>query len=115
MAFLKYMGLRLALFVAVAALLYAVGIRNLFVNAMLAILISGVASLFVLDRVRDEAGASLERKIGRSPMQRISDRMNAATTAEDEADDAARAARAAREAPDTPEASERDAGSGSNP
>jgi hypothetical protein len=106
MALVKYAGLRIALFVAVAALLYAVGVRSLFVNAIIAILISGVASLFLLDRVRNEAGASLEHKVGRNPIQRLNDRMDAAARAEDEADDAARAARAAREAGEAPEATE---------
>ena len=92
MALLKYTGLRIVIFVVIAALLYAVGVRNLFVNAMLAILLSGVLSLFLLDRVREDAGATLERRWGAHPMQRISDRMDASARAEDEADDAARAA-----------------------
>jgi hypothetical protein len=98
MAVLKYVALRLALFFAVAALLYAVGVRNVLINAMIAILISGIASLFLLDRVRNDAGVVLEQKVSRHPLQRISERMDAAARAEDEADDAARAAREAREA-----------------
>lgn len=104
MALLKYVSLRLALFVVVAALLYAVGVRSLFINAMIAILISGIASLFLLDRVRNDAGVVLEQKVGGHPLHRISARMDAAARAEDEADDAARAAREAAAAPDAPTA-----------
>lgn len=95
MAVLKYTALRLLLFLAVAALLYAVGVRNLFVNAMLALLISGVVSLFVLDRARNEVSAGIERRIGDRPgvFTRINARIDAATRAEDAADDAARAHR----------------------
>ena len=81
MAVLKYTALRLLLFLAVAALLYAVGVRNLFVNAMLALLISGLVSLFVLDRARNEVSAGIERRIGDRPglFTRINARIDAAT------------------------------------
>jgi hypothetical protein len=83
MALLKYTVLRLAVFVVVAAGLYLVGVRNLWVNALLAILISGAISLVLLDRVRNEAGLSVSR---------IWQSLESATTAEDAADDAARSA-----------------------
>jgi hypothetical protein len=81
MALLKYTVLRLALFVAVAAGLYVVGVRNLWFNALFAILISGALSLVLLDRVRNDAGVSVGL---------LAQKIDTATTAEDDADDAAR-------------------------
>jgi hypothetical protein len=93
-AFAIYTVLRLAVFAAVAAVLYAVGVRNLWFNLMLAILISGLISLIALERFRIEAGVSLERRGGlRNPFAGMKQRIEARTRAEDAADDAARAAR----------------------
>jgi hypothetical protein len=92
-AFAKYLVLRFAVFAAVFALLVAVGVSNTWVAALIAILVSGAISLVLLDRVRDEAGRSLEAK--GSPLTRLQRRVESATSAEDEADDAARAAREA--------------------
>jgi hypothetical protein len=98
MAFAKYMVLRIAVFAVCFGVLYAVGIRNTWVAALIAILVSGAISLILLDRVRNEAGLSLEAK--GNPIARLQERVQAATTAEDAADDAARAARNADEAGD---------------
>ena len=65
MALLRYTTLRLALFLGTAALLYLVGIRNLFICALVAILVSGLVSVVALKRVRSEVGASISRKPAR--------------------------------------------------
>jgi hypothetical protein len=77
MAFLRYTALRLLLFVVVAALLWIIGIRDYWL-LLFAILVSGVLSLFVLSRSRDELSASLVNR-----RQRIRQRLAERTAAED--------------------------------
>ncbi len=77
MAFLRYTALRALIFVIVAALLWIVGLRG-FVLLLFALLVSGVVSLFVLNRSRDELSAALVNR-----QQRIKQRLAERTAAED--------------------------------
>lgn len=63
-AFLRYTALRLLLFVAVAGLLYLAGLRGLLLVA-LAVLVSGVASLILLTRQRDQMALAVQESYGR--------------------------------------------------
>lgn len=81
MALLRYTALRVLVFGVVLALLWLVGLRG-FLLLLTALLVSGIASLFVLRRSRDQLSASLDRRL-----TTIKER----TTAEDAWDDARRA------------------------
>lgn len=85
MAFLRYTVLRVLLFLAVAALLWIVGIRGLWL-VMFAILGSGIISVFALSRSRDAASAALANR-----MSTIKGRMAERASAEDAWDDEQRA------------------------
>ncbi len=96
MALLRYTALRVALFLATAIALYLVGVKDVFVCALIGILVSGLVSLVLLRNVRSQIGSAKEKEPKgpwKSPLARISDRMDQAAAAEDEADDAARAQR----------------------
>lgn len=61
MALLKYTLLRLALLAATAGVLYLVGLRD-WILLFVAFLVSGVISIFVLNRARDEVSTSLAQR-----------------------------------------------------
>ena len=84
---LVYTLLRLALFLIVWAVFQFLTPWNGLTALLLAILISGAISFFVLDRQRDAMSTSVF-----GVFKRMNDRIDAATRAEDEADDAARSA-----------------------
>lgn len=84
MALIRYTALRVLVFGVVTALLWLVGLRG-FVLALVAVLVSGILSIFVLNRSRDQLSASLDRRLAA-----IKER----TEAEDAWDDARRAAQA---------------------
>jgi Protein of unknown function (DUF4229) len=81
MAFVRYTALRLLIFVIAAALLWIIGLRG-FALLLFAVLLSGIVSLFVLNRSRDELSTAL---VGRQ--QRIRQRLADRTAAEDEWND----------------------------
>ena len=85
MAFLQYTLLRLLLFLAVAALLWIVGIRGVWL-VMFAILGSGIISVFALSRSRDAASVALANRVST-----VKGRMAARTAAEDAWNDQQRA------------------------
>ena len=85
MAFLRYTLLRVLLFLAVAALLWIVGLRGLWL-AMFAILGSGIISIFALSRSRDADSASLANRLSA-----IKERTAERTAAEDAWDEQQRA------------------------
>ena len=96
MALLRYTALRVALVLGTAIALYLVGVKDLFLCALIGILVSGLVSLVILRNVRSQIGASKGHKPKgpwKSPLGRISDRIDESASAEDEADDAARAQR----------------------
>jgi len=95
-ALLRYTALRIALFLATAIALYLVGVKDVFVCALIGILVSGLVSLVLLRNVRSQIGVRKDKEPKgpwKSPLGRISDRMDQAAAAEDAADDAARAER----------------------
>jgi hypothetical protein len=63
MALLRYTLLRLALLGATAGVLWLVGMRGLPL-LLVALLVSGIISLVVLSRVRDEVSAALSNRVG---------------------------------------------------
>lgn len=77
MALLKYTLLRLALLAVTAGVFYLIGLRD-WVLLFAAFLVSGVISIFVLNRARNEVSTSIA-----SRQQRINQRMN---SGEDEPD-----------------------------
>lgn len=79
MALLKYSLLRLALLAATAGVLYLVDLRG-WILLFAAFLVSGIISIFVLNRARDEVSTSLATR-----QRLINERMEAAS-AEDEPD-----------------------------
>ncbi len=79
MALLKYSLLRLALLAATAGVFYLVGLRD-WILLFAAFLVSGIISIFVLNRARDEVSTSLTTR-----QRLINERMEAAS-AEDEPD-----------------------------
>ncbi|MGH8775373.1 MAG: DUF4229 domain-containing protein [Jiangellaceae bacterium] len=85
MAFLRYTLLRLLIFGVVTALLWIVGVQELWLLVLASIFLSGVVSVFVLSRSRDAASAALDRR-----MSQIKRRMNERTAAEDAWNDAER-------------------------
>jgi len=95
-ALLRYTALRIALFLGTAIVLYVVGVKDVFVCALIGILVSGLVSLVLLRNVRSQIGVRKDKEPKgpwKSPLGRISDRMDQAAAAEDAADDAARAER----------------------
>lgn len=85
MAFLKYTLLRLLILGAVIALLFLLGLRTWYVLLPVAVLVSGVLSIFVLNRTRDDVSASLSGRL-----IAIKSRVDETTRAEDEWDEAQR-------------------------
>ena len=85
MAFLRYTLLRVLLFLAVAALLWIVGLRGVWL-VLFAILGSGIVSVFALSRSRDAASTALANRVST-----IKGRMAERTAAEDAWDDQQRA------------------------
>jgi Protein of unknown function (DUF4229) len=81
MAFLRYTLLRVLLLVVVAALLWIMGLRGLWL-VMFAILGSGMISIFALSRSRDAASVSLSNWL--SKFKRRIDERAAAEDAWDE-------------------------------
>jgi Protein of unknown function (DUF4229) len=81
MAFLRYTLLRVLLLVVVAALLWIMGLRGLWL-VMFAILGSGMISIFALSRCRDAASVSLSNWL--SKFKRRIDERAAAEDAWDE-------------------------------
>ena len=69
MALLKYTLLRLALLAVTAGVFYLVGLRD-WVLLVAAFLVSGIISIFVLNRARNEVSTSIA-----SRQQRINQRM----------------------------------------
>jgi hypothetical protein len=87
MALLRYTLLRVLLFLAVAALLWIVGLRDLWL-VLFAILGSGIVSIFALSRSRDAASVALSDRLST-----IKGRVAERTAAEDAWDDQQRAGR----------------------
>lgn len=71
MALLKYTLLRLALLAATAGVFYLIGLRD-WVLLFAAFLVSGVISIFALNRARDEVSTSLAQR-----QQAINERLDA--------------------------------------
>jgi uncharacterized membrane protein len=77
MALVRYTALRFVVFLVVAALLWIFGLRGFWL-VLVAILLSGFVSLFVLNRSRDEVSAAfVERR------EKIKQRLAERTAAED--------------------------------
>ncbi len=77
LAFIRYSTLRLAVLLVVGAVCYLVGLRG-FGLLLVALIGSGVASLFLLDRQREALGESVGGVLGR-----INARIDANTRSED--------------------------------
>lgn len=75
MALLRYTVLRLFVFAVVAALLWIFGLRGFWL-LLVAIMISGFASLFILNRSRDELSKALVARRGKIK-QRMAERAEA--------------------------------------
>jgi hypothetical protein len=88
MAFLRYTLLRVLLFLAVAALLWIVGLRDFWL-VLFAILGSGIISIFALSKSRDAASVALANRVSK-----IKGRMDERTAAEDAWDEQQRAGQA---------------------
>jgi Protein of unknown function (DUF4229) len=86
MALMRYTLLRVLLFLAVAALLWIVGLRGLAL-VMFAILGSGMISIFALSRSRDAVSVSLANRAAK-----IKRRIDERAAAEDAWDEQRRAA-----------------------
>lgn len=87
MAVLRYTLLRVFVLAVVAALLWLVGFRG-YLLLLVAFFVSGIISVFVLNRSRDKVSAALDRRLST-----IKERRNA----EDAWDDARRTERAAQD------------------
>jgi hypothetical protein len=87
MALLRYTLLRAGVFVAVAALLWLIGIREIFWLLLIALFASGIISIFVLRKSRDDVSSALVNRTT-AIKAKLSDRSNA----EDAWDDARRRA-----------------------
>lgn len=85
MALLRYTLLRAGLLVAVAALLWLIGIRETFWLLLIAVFVSGMISTFVLRKNRDELSMALVKRT-----TAIKTKLNDRTSAEDAWDDAQR-------------------------
>ena len=77
LAFIRYSTLRLVVLLVVGAICYIVGLRG-FTLLLVALIGSGIASLFVLDRQREALGQSVGGVLGR-----INARIDANTRSED--------------------------------
>ncbi len=77
LAFIRYSTLRLAVLLVVGAVCYLVGLRG-FMLLLVALIVSGVLSLFVLDRQREALGESVG-----GVLSRINARIDANTRSED--------------------------------
>lgn len=86
MALLRYTALRFLVFLAVAALLWIVGLRD-FILLLAALLISGVISWFVLNRSRGQVSTALVDR-----QRKIKERLAGKKAAEDAWNDEARGA-----------------------
>ena len=64
MAFIRYSTLRLAMLLLVGGIAYLLGLRDI-ILAIVALVGSGIISLFVLDRQRDAMGESVGGLISR--------------------------------------------------
>lgn len=84
MTLLKYFLLRVLVFAAVAALLALVGLRGWWL-LLIAVVVSGLISIFALNRTRDEVSTSLSDRLSA-----IRNRIDESTRAEDDWDDAQR-------------------------
>lgn len=78
MAFIRYTTLRLAMLIAVGAVSYLLGLRDILL-LIVAFLVSGILSLVLLDRQRDAMGASVG-----GLFSRINARIDASAKAEDD-------------------------------
>lgn len=87
MALLRYSLLRALLLVVVGALAWLAGLRGFWL-LLVAVFVSGVLSIFVLNRNRDEVSRSLATR-----MSTIKNRLGEQSCAEDAWDDARREAR----------------------
>ena len=74
---LLYTTWRLAIFIVVLVVLYVVGLREIWL-IVFAFLISGVASIFVLNRRREQAVGGISSLFGK-----MNDRIDASSRAED--------------------------------
>lgn len=84
MALLKYLLLRVLVFAAVAALLMLTGLPGWWV-LLVAVLVSGLISIFALRRTRDDVSTSLSDRLST-----IKRRIDESTRAEDDWDNARR-------------------------
>ncbi len=75
---LVYTTWRLAIFIVVLVVLYLVGLRDVWL-IVFAFLLSGIASIFVLNRRRQQAVGGLT-----SVFRKVNDRIDASATAEDD-------------------------------
>lgn len=76
-ALLRYSMMRLLMLISVGGVGYLVGLRGVFL-ALIAFLVSGVLSLFLLDRQRDALGASVA-----GVFSKLNARIDASARAED--------------------------------
>lgn len=86
MALLKYSALRIGLLVVTGGVLWLVGLRG-WLLLLVAFLVSGVVSIFALNRARDEVSASLVNR--QAAIRRATDTEASAeppTSAQDEPD-----------------------------
>jgi hypothetical protein len=79
---LVYTGLRLLLLVITAGVLYLFGLRNILLLLVFAFLISGVISIFVLNRRREVAAVEVVTAV-----QKVNQRIDESARAEDAPDD----------------------------
>jgi hypothetical protein len=92
MSILRYTLLRLFVFAVVGALLWLTGMRGL-VLLLTAVFVSGLVSIFVLRRSRDDLSVALDRRIST-----IRERIGSRAATEDAWDEARRTGSAQREA-----------------
>lgn len=83
LAFIRYSTLRLAVLLVVGAVCYLLGLRG-FGLLLVALIVSGIVSLFVLDRQREALGESVG-----GVFSRINARIDANTRSEDVEDEPA--------------------------
>lgn len=79
---LVYTGLRLLLLVITAGVLYLFGLRNILLLLVFAFLISGVISIFALNRRREVAAVEVVTAV-----QKVNQRIDESARAEDAPDD----------------------------
>lgn len=98
MAFVRYTALRALIFVVVAALLWIVGLRG-YVLLLVALLASGLVSLFALNRSRDALSAAMVNR-----HRRFKQRRAERTAAEDAWNDEVRRSAEQRRSDERPDA-----------